>query len=221
MVEAGNETKSFRADCILCAVGRRANTDDLNAEKVGIKTEKGRILVNEYLETDVPGVYAIGDCIGGIMLAHTASAEGECAAENALSEKKMYSSLAVPSCVYCSPELASVGMTEEEAKNKEISYHVGRFPLGANGRAIIAGEGKGMVKVILGDELDEILGLHIVGPYATELIMEGSLAISLEATSAEIIETIHAHPTVSEALREAVLAAEGRALHIPNKGKKG
>lgn len=220
-VEHGGASIELKAEKVLCAVGRRPYTDGLNLEAAGIRSERGKILVDEYLETSIPGVYAIGDCLAQIMLAHTASAQGETAAENAMGEKKAYQPACVPSCIYSFPEIAGVGLTEEQVKEKGITYHVGRFPMLANGRALIANGGEGMVKVLVGDELDEILGVHILGPGATEQIAEAALAISMEATVDEIIDTIHAHPTVTEAVREAVLAGEGRAIHIPNKVKKG
>jgi len=220
-VDNNGEIKTVSAEKVLCAVGRRSYIDNLNAEAVGIKCERNRILVNEYLETNIPGVYAIGDCVGQIMLAHTASAQGEVAAENAMGEKKCYKPNCVPSCIYSLPETAAVGITEQQAKEQKIDYRVGKFPLSANGRALIANGGEGMIKVIIGNELDELLGVHILGAHATELIAEATLAISMEATTLEITETIHSHPTVAEAIREAVLAADSKAIHIPNKKKKG
>ena len=220
-VDNNGEVKTVSAEKVLCAVGRRSYIDNLNAEAVGIKCERNRILVNEYLETNIPGVYAIGDCVGQIMLAHTASAQGEVAAENAMGEKKRYKPNCVPSCIYSLPETAAVGITEQQAKEQKIDYRVGKFPLSANGRALIANGGEGMIKVIIGNELDELLGVHILGAHATELIAEAALAISMEATVLEITETIHSHPTVAEAIREAVLAADSKAIHIPNKKKKG
>ena len=217
--EANGETKTFEAELLLCCVGRRPYTAELEPEAGGLKTERGKILVNEKLETAVPGVYAIGDCVGQIMLAHTASAQGETAAENACGESKVYDPAAVPSCVYSIPEAAGVGLTEEQIKEKGIPYHMGRFSMSANGRALIADGGKGFVKVLIGDELNEVLGVHIIGHAATELIAEAALAIGMEATAEEVIGTIHAHPTVSEAVREAFLASENRAIHMANRRK--
>lgn len=215
--ESDGAEKTFRAEKLLCCVGRRPNTAELNPEAGGIWTERGRIVVNERLETSIPGVYAIGDCTGQIMLAHTASAQGETAAENACGESRAYRPEAVPSCVYSLPEAAAVGLTEEQITEKGIPYHTGKFPMSANGRALIADGGRGFVKVLIGDELNEVLGVHIIGHAATELIAEAALAIGLEATAEEVYQTIHAHPSVSEALREAFLASENRAIHIPNK----
>lgn len=219
-LEHNGETVEVEAESVLCAVGRRPSIDGLNAEAGGIACERGRVLVNEYQETNIPGVYAIGDCVGQIMLAHTASAQGEVAAENIFSERTAYQPACVPSGIYGFVELGGVGMTEEEVKAAGTAYHVGRFPLSGNGRALIADGGVGMVKVLIGDELGELLGVHILGPNAIELLGEAAIAISMEATVDELIHTIHAHPTVTEAIREAALAAEGRAIHMPNKAKK-
>lgn len=220
--EEGGREKTFTAEKVLCCVGRRPYTEGLAPEAGGLRTERGKLLVDEYLETAVPGVYAIGDCIGQVMLAHTASAQGEAAAENAMgARRKNYRPEEVPSCVYSFPETAGVGFTEEQLKAAGKAYHAARFPLSANGRALIVSGGEGLVKVLVGDELDEVLGVHIIGPHATEMIGEAAIALRLEATAEEVIDTIHAHPTVTEAVREAFLAADGRAIHMPNKKKKG
>lgn len=216
-VTSNQEEKTLLAERLLVAVGRRPQLESLDLSAGGIKTEQGRLLVNEQLETNIPGVYAIGDCLGQVMLAHTASAQGEIAAENALGQHKEYRPACIPSGIYGIVEAAGVGLTEEQANEQNIAYHVGRFPLAANGRALILNHGKGLVKVLIGDALGEILGVHILGPGATELIGEAAIAIGLEATAEEIIETIHAHPTVTEALREAVLAGEKRAIHSKNR----
>lgn len=217
---ADGTEQQFRTRKLLVALGRKPYIDGLALDAGGIRTEKGRIVVNEYLETSAPAVYAIGDCVGQIMLAHTASAQGECAAENALGAHRPYTATAIPSCIYAYPEIASVGLTEEQAKERGVAYHVGTFPLTANGRSLILNGGKGTVKVLIGDELDELLGVHMIGPNVTEIIGEAAAAMELEATAEELIGTVHAHPSVSEALREAVLAAQGHAIHIPNKKKK-
>lgn len=220
VISANGAEAEIEAEKVLCAVGRRPYTDGLDPEAGGIKTERGRILVDEHLETAGPGVYAIGDCAGKIMLAHTAYAMGELAAENAMGERKVYAPSCVPAGIYGFPEMAGVGLTEEQAKEMHIPYHVGKFPLSGNGRALIANGGEGMVKVIIGDELDEVLGVHILAPNAMEMIGEGAVAIQMEGTVEELIDTIHAHPTIGEAIREAALSAQGRAIHMPNKNKK-
>ncbi|WP_326907719.1 dihydrolipoyl dehydrogenase [Sedimentibacter sp. MB31-C6] len=210
------KSKVFSGEKALISIGRRTNTATIGLEKAGIVNDRGRITVNEKMETNVPGIYAIGDCVGKIMLAHVASAHGEVAAENALGHNNVFDSKTNPSCVYTKPEFASVGLTEEEAKKQGIDYIIGKFPLAANGRAMIMGE-DGMIKIIAGNEYKEILGAHILGPRATDLIGELALAIQMEATIDEVIATIHAHPTVAEAIKEATLAVEKRAIHIPNK----
>jgi dihydrolipoamide dehydrogenase len=211
-----NSIKVFSGDKALISIGRRTNTSSLSLDKAGIKHDRGKIIANDKMETNVPGIYAVGDCLGKIMLAHIASAQGEIAAENALGQNKEFDSKTNPSCVYTKPEFASVGLTEEAAKAQGVDYIVGKFPLAANGRSMIMGE-DGMIKIIAGKKYKEVLGAHIVGPRATDMIGELSLAIGMEATIDEVIETIHAHPTVAEAIKEATLAVEKRAIHIPNR----
>lgn len=212
------ETVTFEAEKVLVAIGRRANTASLDLEKGGLDNEKGRIIVNDKMETSVPGVYAIGDCVSGYaQLAHTASAMGEVAAENIMGIEAHYDQRTNPTCVYIEPEAASVGLTEEQCKAQGLEYKVGKFPMAANGKALIINGGEGLVKIIAGKEDGEILGMHIIGPRATDLIAEGALAISEEMTLDEIIATIHSHPTVTETMREAALQAEKRAIHTSNK----
>lgn len=201
----------------LISVGRRVNTEFLGLDLAGIKEERGRIVVNDRMETNVKGVYAIGDCTGESMLAHVASMHGEVAAENAMGQDSISDLKTNPSCVYTNPELAYVGMTEEMAKEQGVEFSIGKFPLYANGKSLIMDGGDGMIKLVVGKEFKEILGVHIIGPRATDLIAECALAIGLEATVDELIATIHAHPSIGEAVREAALAVENRAIHIPNK----
>ena len=212
-VEKDGERLSVEAEKVLVCIGRRAATASLNLEAAGIENERGVIKVNDHQETNVRNIYAIGDCTGGVMLAHVASMQGEVAAENALGEDSRYDGRTNPACVYTSPETASVGYTEERAKAEGVSYTVGMFDLGGNGKSIIMNGGKGFVKILVHSRTKKILGMQIIGPRATDLIAEGALAISLNAGAGDIIKTIHAHPTVSEAVREAALAAEGRAIH--------
>ena len=212
---------SFEAEKVLVAIGRRANTEGLGLDAAKIDNEKGRIKVNDKMETNVPGVYAIGDCVlGHAQLAHTASAMGEVAAENICGENAVYDESTNPTCVYIEPEAASVGLTEEQAKAKGIDYIVGKFPMSANGKALILNGGEGLVKIIAGREYGEILGMHIIGPRATDLIAEGALAIGGEMTLDELVATIHSHPTVTETMRECALDTLGRAIHMPPKKKK-
>ena len=216
-VETAQGNKSFEAEKVLVAVGRRTFTESLDLAAAGIDNYRGRISVNDKMETNVEGIYAIGDCLGKVMLAHVASAQGEVAAENIMGASKKFNGVTSPSCVYTDPEFAGVGLTEEQAKEQNKDYEVGRFPLVANAKALIANGGQGVVKVIKGKEYNEILGVHIFGPRATDLIGEAALMIGMEATAEDVIETIHAHPTLTEAVREAVLSSEGIAIHIPNK----
>lgn len=218
-VETKTSKEYFEGEKVLVAVGRRTDTEALNLEKAGIANDKGKIKVNDYMETNVSGVYAIGDCLGQVMLAHVASAQGEIAAENACGHKKKYDGKTNPSCVYTNPEFAGVGLTEEKAKEMGIDYKVGKFPLMANGKALIMGGQDGVIKIIADKKYNEILGVHILGPRATDLITEGALAIGAEVTLEDVIATIHAHPTIGEAMKEAALAVENRAIHIPNKKK--
>lgn len=202
----------------MVAIGRRANTASLNLEAGGIDNDRGRIIVNDRMQTNVPSVYAIGDCVfGRAQLAHTASAMGEVAAENIMGHDALYDERTNPTCVYIEPEAASVGLTEEQCKVQGIEYKVGKFPMAANGKALILNGGEGLVKIIAGKEYGEILGMHIIGPRATDLIAEGAFAIHQNAVLDDLIATIHSHPTVTETLREAALHAEKRAIHMPNR----
>ena len=210
------ETVSFEAEKVLVAIGRKANTASLNLEAGKLDNDRGRIIVNDKMETSVPGVYAIGDCVMGYaQLAHTASAMGEVAAENICGLEAHYDEKTNPTCVYMEPEAASVGLTEEQAKAQGLAYKVGKFPLMANGKSLILNGGEGLVK-ILSSEGGAVLGMHIIGPRATDLISEGALAIRMGASVEDLISTIHSHPTVSEAVREAALNVEKRAIHTRN-----
>ena len=210
------ETVSFEAEKVLVAIGRKANTASLNLEAGKLDNDRGRIIVNDKMETSVPGVYAIGDCVlGHAQLAHTASAMGEVAAENIMGQEAHYDEKTNPTCVYMEPEAASVGLTEERAKAQGLAYKVGKFPLMANGKSLILNGGEGLVK-ILSSEGGAVLGMHIIGPRATDLISEGALAIRMGASVEDLISTIHSHPTVSEAVREAALNVEKRAIHTRN-----
>ncbi|HWR22266.1 MAG TPA: NAD(P)/FAD-dependent oxidoreductase [Feifaniaceae bacterium] len=185
------EEVCFEAEKVLVAVGRKANTSNLNLEAGGLDNNKGRILVNDRMETNVPGVYAIGDCVSGkAQLAHTASAMGEAAAENIMGMDAKYEEKTNPTCVYITPEAASVGLTEEQAIAKGIPYKVGKFPMSANGKALILNGGEGLVKIIADAGTEKVLGMHIIGPRATDLICEGALAIQMNATLDDLIATI-------------------------------
>ncbi len=208
---------AFEAEKVLVAAGRRANTASLNLGAGGIKNERGQIVVNEKMETSAAGVYAAGDCVKGrAQLAHAASAMGETAAENCCGGNSVYDESTCPSCVYVEPEIAAVGLTEAQCRDRGIEYRVGRFPMAANGKALIMNGGEGLVKIIAGKKYGEVLGMQITGPRAGDLIAEGALAIRVEATLDELISTIHSHPTVTESVREAALHAQKRAIHIRN-----
>ena len=212
----------FEAEKVLVAIGRKANTASLNLEAAGVRHDRGRIVVNDRMETSAPGVCAVGDCVlGHAQLAHTASAMGEVAAENLCGGTAVYDERTNPTCVYIEPEAASVGLTEEQAKAKGIDYTVGKFPMAANGKALILNGGEGLVKILAGKKYGEVLGMHIIGPRATDLISEGALAIGSELTLSELIATIHSHPTVTEAVREAALDGCGRCIHAAPRSRKG
>src|SRR6266487_2732210 len=211
--EKGQE--SFTAEYVLIAVSRRANTSGLERlMEQGLDNDRGRIRVNEKMETNLPGIYAIGDLVHGAGLAHVASMEGEVAADNAMGHEAKMDYNVVPNPIYTFPEIAYIGLTEAEAKEKYPEAHVERFPWIAIGKAVAIAQTDGFTKVITG-KYGELLGAHIIGPDATNLISEYSVAMRGELTVEEISETIHPHPTLSEGLREAVLAVEGRPIHIP------
>ncbi|MDR7865819.1 MAG: dihydrolipoyl dehydrogenase [Sporomusaceae bacterium] len=215
VVVAGDKTQEIAAEQVLVAVGRRPRTAGLGLENAGIATERGRVTVDANFLTNQSGVYAVGDINGLIMLAHAASAQGTAAVEHALGHRSAYHGHTIPSCIYTSPEVAGVGLTEEQAKAQGVAYKTGVFPLAGNGKALIESGGTGQIKIISGAKHGEILGVHIFGPRATDLIAEAALALRLEATVDELISTIHAHPTVSEAMGEAALAVAGAAIHWP------
>ena len=214
----GGQGGAVDADQVLLAVGRSPYTEGLGAEEAGVKLERGRVVVDAHLRTTAPGVWAIGDVIGGIMLAHIASYEGICAVENiAGNGNRTPDYHAAPNCIYTDPEIAHVGLGEKEAKEKGLDVKIGKFPFAASGRALTLGQSEGFVKVIADSGSGKILGAHIIGPRATDLIAEATLAIQNELTMEQLDLTIHAHPTLPESLMEAALAAQGRAIHIPNK----
>ncbi|EHN15983.1 dihydrolipoyl dehydrogenase [Clostridium sporogenes] len=215
--EENNSKLNINTEKVLIAVGRRANISNLNLESIGVSTEKGCILVNDSMETNIKGIYAIGDCTGKNMLAHVASDQGIIAVENIMGKHKKMDYKTVPACVYTKPELASVGLTEEQAKQKGIDYKVGKFPLIYNGKFLIMNDTEGLIKIIADKKYEEVLGVHILGPRATDLITEAALALRLEATLEEIITTVHAHPTIGEAMKEAALAVNKEAIHMVNK----
>ena len=214
-VEAEGKTERLRAEQVLMAVGRAARTRGIGLEAQGIAMERGFVQVSPTMETSVKGVYAVGDMAGRQLLAHKAMAEGVVAAEALAGRAPRpvdYGN--IPSCTYCRPQVASIGLGENRAKEGGRALAVGRFPFTANGKAVALGEPDGFVKVVADQSTGEILGVHIVGAEATELIHEFAVGRTLEATLEEMVHTVHAHPTLSEAALEAVLAALGQAIHI-------
>ncbi len=210
-----NETSVIECDVVLSAVGVSTNLDNLGLEALGIKTEKGLIEVDEYGQTSVPGIYAIGDITRGPALAHVASAEGILAVEKIADHHPTpidYNN--IPSCTYCYPEVASVGYTEAQAKEAGYKLKVGKFPFSASGKAKASGASNGFVKVIFDEQYGEFLGAHFIGANVTEMIAEVVAARKLETTGMEIIKTIHPHPTMSEAVMEAAAAAYGEVIHL-------
>jgi dihydrolipoamide dehydrogenase len=205
----------LECDIVLSAVGIQANIENIGLEEVGIVTDKGKILVNEFYQTNIPGFFAIGDCVPGQALAHVASAEGIICVEKIAGhhpEPLDYNN--IPGCTYCSPEVASVGMTEKQAKEKGIEIKVGKFPFSASGKASAAGAKDGFVKLIFEAKYGEILGAHMIGSNVTEMIAEIVALRKLESTGHEIIKTVHPHPTMSEAVMEAAAAAYGEVIHL-------
>ena len=209
---AGGKKQNITAEKLLIAAGRRPNTDGLGLETVGVKMTRGTVDTDEFFRTNIPGLYAVGDCNGRSMLAHAAMAQGESAAEHIMGAASRINHKIVPACVYSSPEISCVGLTEAQVKAAGIDYAVGRFNLAGNAKAAIDGSG-GMVKIIADKKLGEILGVHMIGPRVTEMIASAALCISMEGTVEDIVNTIHAHPTVSETVREAAMAVFGKALH--------
>ncbi|MDO8586553.1 MAG: dihydrolipoyl dehydrogenase [Armatimonadota bacterium] len=205
--------QSIEVEKVLVAVGRRPVSEGIGLEQLGIKTERGRILVNERMQTNVPNVYAVGDVVGEPMLAHVAWTEGEVAVQHALGRDVRMSYRVFPACVYTVPELASVGMTEEQAREKHSEIRIGTFPFAANGKALGMGEREGFVKIIAEPKYGEILGVHILGPHATDLISEAVVAMQNEATVEEVIAAIHPHPTLSEPIQEAAMDVLGESIH--------
>ena len=214
-IEGKSGTQTLTVERVISAVGVVGNIENLGLEKVGVKTERGAILVDALSRTNVPGIYAIGDVAGPPLLAHKAEHEGVICVEaiKGLDPHPMDKRL-IPGCTYCSPQIASVGLTEQAAKEKKLDIRVGRFPFVGNGKAIALGEDQGMVKVIFDKKNGALLGAHMVGAEVTELIQGYVVAMNLETTEEELIHTVFPHPTLSEMMKEAVLDAYGRALNI-------
>lgn len=205
--------KQVSADLVIVSTGRRANTKGLNAEGVGLELNRGAIVVNQEYQTNLPHVYAIGDCIGGIQLAHFAAAQGEYVADKLAGIKNPVNLSVVPSCIYSSPEIAAVGMTQAQATEKGIETEVGKFPMGANGKSIIAGADRGFVKTVFEKSSGKLLGAVLYCDRATDIIGELTLAVANGLTREHIERAIHPHPTIDEAVGESALASVGKAIH--------
>ena len=209
-----NKKNNIEADVVLISVGRKPYTNGLNLEKVGVEVdEKGRVKVNKNFETNIKNIYAIGDVIEGPMLAHKAEEEGIAVAELIAGQSGHVNYDIIPGVVYTSPEVATVGKTEEQLNSKNITYKVGKFPFMANSRAKAIDEPEGFVKILADSKTDKVLGVHIIGPHAGEMIAEMAVAMEFGASSEDIARTCHAHPTFSEAIKEAALSVEKRQIH--------
>ena len=220
-VKTPNGEVTLEADILLSAVGVAANVEGIGLEELGIKVDKNRIVVDKYYQTNVPGIYAIGDCAPGQALAHVASKEGIICVEAIAYNEKKYNHLPealdynnVPGCTYCYPEIASVGYTEKQAKDAGYEVKVGKFPLSASGKASAAGHTEGFVKVIFDAKYGEWLGTHMIGYNVTEIIVETVAARKLETTHHEVLNSIHPHPTISESVKDAIEVAYGEAIHL-------
>jgi len=220
-VKTANGEVTIEAEVLLSAIGVAANIEGIGLEETGVKVDKGRVAVDKYYQTNIPGIYSIGDCAPGQALAHVASKEGIICIENIAYNEKKYNHAPealdynnVPGCTYCSPEIASVGLTEKQAKDAGYEVKVGKFPLSASGKASAAGHGEGFVKVIFDAKYGEWLGTHMIGYNVTELIAETVTARKLETTYHEVLNSIHPHPTISESIKDAIEVAYGEAIHL-------
>ncbi len=220
-VKTADGEVTVEADVLLSAVGVAANIEGIGLEELGVKTDKGRIMVDKFYQTNVPGIYAIGDCVPGQALAHVASKEGITCVENIGYNEKKYNHKPegldynnVPGCTYCYPEIASVGYTEKQAKDAGYEVKVGKFPLSAAGKALASGHSEGFVKVIFDAKYGEWLGTHMIGYNVTEMIAETVVARKLETTYHEVLNSIHPHPTMSENVKDAIEVAYGEAIHL-------
>lgn len=213
-----SDGKTIEAEKMLVSIGRAINSDNIGLEDTGIKKgQKGEILVDNRMQTNVEGIYAIGDVVGGLMLAHVASREGIVAVENAMGRSSQIDYNVVPSAIFTSPEIASVGLRERDAAQRGIKVKIGRFQFRALGKAHAMGEISGMIKLIADEETGRLLGAHIIGPHASDLIHETAVAIEKGLTAKDIAHTIHAHPTLSEGIMEAAEDVHNSAIHVPPK----
>ena len=214
-VEVQGKLERYHTERVLMAAGRKPRTEGIGLEALGIAVERGLVRVSEYMETNVPGIYAIGDIVPGQALAHVASHEGIVAVEKIAGKRPHpLNYQAIPNCTYCHPQVASVGMTEAQARASGRAVKIGKFPFIANSKAGILGQGDGFVKAVADASSGEILGVHIIGVLATEQIAESVVARHFEATALELADVVHAHPTLSEATMEAMFATDGRSIHF-------
>ncbi|MCR4519892.1 MULTISPECIES: dihydrolipoyl dehydrogenase [Bosea] len=211
---AGGEAKTLNADIVLVAIGRRPNTDGLGLDKAGVATERGRVVIDDHFKTNVAGIYAIGDVVRGPMLAHKAEDEGVAVAEIIAGKHGHVNYDAIPGIVYTAPEVAAIGKTEEELKAAGVAYKIGKFPFTANGRARAMRHTEGFVKVLADAATDRVLGCHIIGPHAGDLIAEVTVLMEFGGSSEDLARTCHAHPTLAEAVKEAAMAVEKRQIHM-------
>jgi len=214
LISTSDGEKKLETEKVLLAAGRVPELGNIDVQRLGIELDGKAIKVDEKMRTNIPGIYAVGDVVGRIMLAHVASREGIVAVENISGKETLMDYKVVPNCVFSMPEVASVGLTEEEARKENNNIKVSKFPFMANGKALGMGETEGMVKIIADADTSELLGFHILGVHASDLIAEGTLALSMEATAFEIINTIHAHPTLAEAIAEAAEGIVGKPIHL-------
>ena len=213
-LEAGGKTETLKAEKAIVAVGISPNSEDIGLEALGVKLDRGHVVTDKHCATNVAGLYAIGDVAGAPWLAHKASHEGVHCVEHIAGQPDAGVNAPIPGCTYSQPQIASVGLTEAQAKDKGIAVKVGRFPFRVNGKAIAAGELEGFVKTVFDAKTGALLGAHMIGAEVTEMIQGYAVAISLETTEADLMATVFPHPTMSEAMHEAVLDAYGKALHI-------
>ena len=214
LISTSDGEKKLETEKVLLAAGRVPELGNIDVQRLGIELDGKAIKVDEKMRTNIPGIYAVGDVVGKIMLAHVASREGMVAVENIAGKKVLMDYKVVPNCVFSMPEVASVGLTEEEARKENSHIKVSKFPFMANGKALGMGETEGMIKIIADADTFELLGFHILGAHASDLIAEATLALSMEATASEIVNTIHAHPTLAEAIAEAAEGITGKPIHL-------
>jgi len=214
-IESSNGAQEIECEKVLVAIGVQGNTEDLGLTGVGVATEKGFIQIDGNMSTNVPGIYAIGDVTGKLLLAHVASAQGVMAAETIAGvDSTPLDYVMMPRATYCLPQVASFGLTEQQARDQGYSVKIGKFPFQASGKAVAMAETKGLVKLVVDEKYGELLGAHLIGPEVTEMLAELSIAKLLEGTTLELGWMVHSHPTLSEVVKEAALAVDGRSIHI-------